>query len=242
VRSLGVSAARNVPHPIKSSLRPLELTGATRVQGMSRITYDIPTRGLLGLKNALLSATKGNAVLNTQFKRYDDYIGDFTTRENGSLVAFETGQARRPRPDCFVIEVIVRNCTQLHATGLDEPGRHSLRQGLHRRRQRPRAVQVTAYAIASAQERGLLFVTPGTEVYAGQVAGIHQRAGDLAVNVCKKKALTNMRASGKDNTVALDGAREMSLDDWYAPRSHRQCRARVKRLGRAGAFAAYVHP
>ena len=49
-----------------------------------------------------------------------------------------------------------------------------------------------------------------------QVVGIHQRAGDLALNVCKKKALTNMRASGKDAGVALDGTREMSLDDWCA--------------------------
>ena len=59
---------------------------------MSRVKYEIPTRGLLGLKNALLSSTKGNAVLNTQFLRYDDYQGDFSTRDNGSLVAFETGQ------------------------------------------------------------------------------------------------------------------------------------------------------
>ena len=70
-------------------------------------------------------------------------------RENGSLVAFETGQ-------------------------------------------------VTAYAIASAQERGVLMCKPGDQVYEGQVVGVHQRGGDLKINVCKKKALTNMRASGKD--------------------------------------------
>lgn len=137
------------------------------MQGQSRVKYEIPTRGLLGLKNALLSATRGTAVLNTQFLRYDAYIGDFSTRENGSLVAFETGQ-------------------------------------------------VTAYALQSAQDRGILFCKPGAEVYEGQVVGIHQRAGDLKINVAKKKALTNMRASGKDNSVALDGSRELSLDDWCA--------------------------
>lgn len=77
-------------------------------------------------------------------------------------------------------------------------------------------VQVTAYALNTAQERGLLFCGPGDEVYEGQVVGIHQRTGDLALNVCKKKALTNMRASGKDNTAVLDGKQDMSLDDWCA--------------------------
>ena len=67
---------------------------AWSMQGFSRVTYEIPTRGLLGLKNALLSSTKGTAVLNTQFLRYDDYQGSFSTRELGSLVAFETGQVR----------------------------------------------------------------------------------------------------------------------------------------------------
>jgi GTP-binding protein len=137
------------------------------MQGQSRIKYEIPTRGLLGLKNALLSSTRGTAVLNTQFLRYDTFLGDFSTRELGSLTAFETGQ-------------------------------------------------VTAYALQSAQARGTLFCKPGQEVYEGQVVGIHQRAGDLGINVCKKKALTNMRASGKDHAVALDGVKDYSLDDWCA--------------------------
>lgn len=63
---------------------------------MSRVTYIIPTRALLGLKNAMLSATRGTAVLNTQFKHYAPSIGEFTARENGSLTAFETGQVCFP--------------------------------------------------------------------------------------------------------------------------------------------------
>ena len=58
-----------------------------------------------------------------------------------------------------------------------------------------------------------MFCKPGDKVYAGQVIGIHQRNGDLKVNVCKAKALTNMRASGKDNTAVLDTPKDMSLDD-----------------------------
>lgn len=53
---------------------------------------------------------------------------------------------------------------------------------------------VTAYALESAQERGQMFVRPGDAVYEGQVVGMHAKAGDLKINVCKTKALTNMRA------------------------------------------------
>lgn len=57
----------------------------------------------------------------------------------------------------------------------------------------------TSYAIASSQERGQMFIGPGTEVYKGQIVGIHQRPGDLSLNVCKKKAATNVR-SNKEQT------------------------------------------
>lgn len=57
----------------------------------------------------------------------------------------------------------------------------------------------TSYAISSSQERGQLFIGPGVEVYKGQIVGIHQRPGDLSLNVCKKKAATNIR-SNKDVT------------------------------------------
>jgi GTP-binding protein len=53
---------------------------------------------------------------------------------------------------------------------------------------------VTSYALETAQERGLLFVRPGDAVYEGQCVGMHAKAGDLVINVCKTKALTNMRA------------------------------------------------
>ena len=52
----------------------------------------IPTRGLIGLRNAMLTATKGTAVLNTIFAGYQPWCGDLATRDNGSLTAHETGQ------------------------------------------------------------------------------------------------------------------------------------------------------
>ena len=135
----------------------------TNDKGMTTIKYKVPTRGLLGVRNAILTATRGTAVLNTFFDGYYPYCGDIGMRENGSLVAYETGA-------------------------------------------------VTAYAMFSAQERGVMFVKPGTEVYEGMVVGIHQRNGDLKVNVAKKKAATNVR-SNKDATVVLNEPKSLSLDD-----------------------------
>jgi GTP-binding protein len=71
----------------------------------------------------------------------------------------------------------------------------------------------TAYALKSAEERGALFVGPGVEVYEGMVVGENARAGDIAVNVCKKKHLTNIRAARGDMEIRLTPPRQMSLDE-----------------------------
>ena len=70
----------------------------------------------------------------------------------------------------------------------------------------------TPFGLAGAEERGDLFIAPGTEVYEGMIVGRHQREGDLAVNVAKTKHLTNMRASTSDVSVKLTRPIEMSLD------------------------------
>jgi GTP-binding protein len=71
----------------------------------------------------------------------------------------------------------------------------------------------TTYGLKNAEERGTLFCGAGIEVYEGMVIGEHQRPGDLAVNVCKKKHLTNMRQSNRDIEVRLSTPRQMSLDE-----------------------------
>ncbi|GJQ93399.1 putative elongation factor TypA-like SVR3, chloroplastic [Tanacetum coccineum] len=132
-------------------------------EGTTILKYKIPTRGLLGLRNAILTASRGTAILNTIFDSYGPWAGDMSTRDLGSLIAFEDGT-------------------------------------------------VTSYALASSQERGQLFIKAGAEVYKGQIVGIHQRPGDLALNVCKKKAATNVR-SNKEVSVVLDTPLDYSLDD-----------------------------
>lgn len=133
------------------------------VENTTVVKYKIPTRGLLGLRNAILTASRGTAVLNTVFDEYGPWAGDISTRDQGSLVSFETGTS-------------------------------------------------TTYALSSSQDRGQLFLGPGVDVYKGQIVGIHQRPGDLSLNVCKRKAATNVR-SNKEQTVVLNAPLDFSLDD-----------------------------
>ena len=74
------------------------------------------------------------------------------------------------------------------------------------------AGQATPYAIEHTEERGTMFIAPGTEVYEGMIVGEHRYDFDLAVNVTQKKNLTNVRSSTKDNTVVLKTPRKMSLE------------------------------
>jgi len=69
-----------------------------------------------------------------------------------------------------------------------------------------------AYGLFNAQERGDLFIGPGVKVYAGMIVGRNARSDDMEVNVCKKKQLTNMRASGSDEALKLVPPIEMSLE------------------------------
>ncbi|GAB4430158.1 MAG: translational GTPase TypA [Anaerolineales bacterium] len=133
-------------------------------QGMTRLVYLVPTRGLLGFRYQFLTSTRGMGIMNTIFHGYKEMAGPMTSRSSGSLVAWEAGAA-------------------------------------------------TTYALKSAEERGVLFIGPGTEVYEGMVVGENARAGDLAVNVCKKKHLTNMRAARGDMEIRLTPPRQMSLDE-----------------------------
>ena len=70
-----------------------------------------------------------------------------------------------------------------------------------------------AYAMDKLQDRGRFFISPGVEIYAGQVVGEHTRENDLNVNVCKTKKLTNMRASGSDDKVMLPPPIVFSLEE-----------------------------
>ena len=71
----------------------------------------------------------------------------------------------------------------------------------------------TNYGLKNAEDRGTLFIGPGVEVYEGMVVGEYAKSGDLTINICKKKNLTNMRQSNKDIEVRLNTPKDMSLDE-----------------------------
>lgn len=133
-------------------------------QGMTRITYIAPTRGLLGFRYQFLTSTRGAGVMHTVFHGYDEMAGQMATRTSGSIVAMEAGDT-------------------------------------------------TAYALKSAEERGTLFCGPGVAVYEGMVVGEASRGRDIPINVCRKKHLTNVRASRGDMEIRLTPPRQMSLDE-----------------------------
>ena len=126
--------------------------------------FDIPARGLIGLRSNLLTATAGEAIVAHRFKAYEPFKGEIESRNTGSLIAMETGTA-------------------------------------------------IPYALAKLQDRGKFFVSPGDEIYAGQVIGESSRADDMVINVYKTKKLTNMRASGSDDKSYVSPAIKFSLEE-----------------------------
>ena len=79
--------------------------------------------------------------------------------------------------------------------------------------------QVTPYAVFHLQERGVIFIPPGSRVYEGMVVGEYSRDVDLNVNICREKKLTNIRAAGRDENIIITPHREMGLEEgieWIA--------------------------
>ncbi|API91685.1 GTP-binding protein TypA/BipA [Virgibacillus pantothenticus] len=73
--------------------------------------------------------------------------------------------------------------------------------------------KTSTYGIMQLEDRGVIFVTPGTEVYAGMIVGEHNRDNDLTVNITKEKHLTNVRSATKDQTITIRKSRNMSLEE-----------------------------
>src|SRR5699024_1503679 len=73
--------------------------------------------------------------------------------------------------------------------------------------------KTTTYGIMHLEDRGTIFVNPGTEIYAGMIVGEHNRENDLTVNITREKHLTNMRTANKDQTATINKTKEMSLEE-----------------------------
>jgi GTP-binding protein len=159
----------DVPH---THIGPvMELVGARRgemtkmdVKGAyAHLEFLIPARGLIGLRNRLMSGTQGEAIMHHNFHGYRPRKGDIPSRGNGVMVSMASGPA-------------------------------------------------VAFSLDNLQQRGTMFVQPGDDIYVGMIIAENARCEDMAVNPCKEKKLTNMRASGSDKNILLKPPRQLTLE------------------------------
>lgn len=129
-----------------------------------RLEFEIPSRGLIGLRNQMLTATQGEAIMAHRLKGFEPYKGAMPGRINGVLISKEKGTA-------------------------------------------------TGYSMDKLQDRGTYFIQAGSEVYTGQIVGEHIKPGDLVLNLCTAKQLTNFRAAGKDDNTMLAPPKEFTLEE-----------------------------
>ncbi|MBR3156920.1 translational GTPase TypA [Candidatus Saccharibacteria bacterium] len=143
----------------KAELKSQELT----TTGTTRFVYEISTAALIGLRNNLLTGTKGTAIMSSIPSGYRPVEGRYKPERNGALIASEAGVS-------------------------------------------------TAYALDSAQARGILYIPPQVDVYQGMIVGLSNKKADLDINVCREKQLTNMRTHASDGAIQLTPYTQLSLE------------------------------
>lgn len=133
-------------------------------RGVAFFDFVVPTRGLIGVRNVFMTATRGQGIMNSLFLGYESYKGELPPDTHGSIVASETGDSN-------------------------------------------------SYGLMTAQGRGQLFIGAAVPVYEGMVVGQNAKSGDIPVNVCKTKELSNMRSKNQGVQETLDVPRTLSLED-----------------------------
>lgn len=130
---------------------------------VTRLTFEGPTRGLLGYRNQFVIDTRGKGILSSRFIGFQPYAGEINKKPTGSMISMITGKT-------------------------------------------------LGYALWNLQERGMLYISPNTEVYEGQVIGNTAKGEEMSVNPTKGKQLTNMRASGSDEAINLVPPFELTIE------------------------------
>ncbi|MBI2063113.1 MAG: translational GTPase TypA [Candidatus Yanofskybacteria bacterium] len=134
--------------------RGFVMSNLSNTHELIRISFEGPTRGLLGYRNQFIIDTKGEGILSSRFIGFKPYAGDIRKRVVGSMISMADGKT-------------------------------------------------LGYALWGLQERGALYIGPGTEVYEGMVIGNTSKGEEMYVNPTKGKQLTNVRASGSDEAIDL---------------------------------------
>ena len=158
-------------------------------ENSARLTFEMPTRGLLGYRSQFVIDTKGEGILASRFVGFKPYAGEITKRATGSMTSMATGKA-------------------------------------------------LGFALDALQDRGQLYIGPGTEVYEGMVVGNTSKGEEMIVNPTKGKQLTNFRASGTDEAIMLvnprvitiEGGLEIMSDDEYLEITPKSVRLRKQVL------------
>ncbi len=132
--------------------------------GTDHMDFTVPTRGLIGIRNEFLTATKGTGIMNSIFLGYEAYKGDLRDDAHGSIVNTTNGTTNN-------------------------------------------------YGLVAAQGRGKLFVRDGVPVYEGMVVGVNAKSGDIPVNACRARELTNFRAKNEGLSDQLEVPLTLTLED-----------------------------
>jgi len=147
----------------KLSKRKGQLVDVKTKNKQTRLTFKIPTRGLLGYRSEFVVDTRGTGILCAHFLGFDNYAGDISRKETGSMISMITGKA-------------------------------------------------AGFALWNLQERGVIYIGHGEDVYEGMIIGNTPTGYDMEVNPSKGKQLTNMRASGSDEAICLIPQWEITLE------------------------------
>lgn len=139
------------------------ITQMKQHENISRITFEGPTRGLLGYRNQFIVDTKGLGILASRVIGFRPWAGEIRRRLLGSQISVVTGK-------------------------------------------------VAGYALWNFQDRGTLYIDPGTEVYEGMVIGNASKGEDMIVNPIKGKNLTNVRSSGNDEAIVLTPPYRLTIE------------------------------
>lgn len=135
-------------------LRSFVLQNLTQNDNAVRLTFEGPTRGLLGYRGQFVVDTKGEGILSSRVVGFKPYAGEIKKRQVGSMISMATGKA-------------------------------------------------LGYALWGLQERGVLYITPATEVYEGMVIGNTSKGEEMQANPTKGKNQSNVRSSGMDEAINL---------------------------------------
>jgi len=142
--------------------------GAAGDDGKCQITFEMPSRGMLGgFRSEIATATRGSAVINHVFIGDREVTSSVALEQKGKIISTEAGKA-------------------------------------------------SAYALASIEARGTLFIEPGEDVYSGMVIGENAKNGDLEVNPIRAKDKTNIRTQAKDEKVQLAPPKRLNVEELIA--------------------------